>query len=388
MSRPAPEGGLLPEASRAPVLLVEGGNVVAASSAANELFGRDAVGSPLGSLLDPGSRAKLSAAQAAGTLELQVLREDRPPIAVRFQIERFGPRIVLVACAAGPAYSELAEHRLLEANARLANLTRELSQQHAELAAAKAELERLGTLRDAAMAALSHDIRSPLTAIGFLAASLEQRTAPLSQEDGARTARRIRRNADRILRLADQILDTARLDAGAVVVDGEPVSLVALAREVADSVEPIAAASGVRIELTFTAAEGWVAGDGGRLSQVLANLVGNAIRYSPPRGTVRITVEPHGDRVRCAVRDEGPGVPEELRAHVFQRFRQGGSNAGSAGLGLYIARRIVELHAGRIWLEEPGPRGAGFAFEIASAPPPEPEPPPAPPGFSGPRGPR
>jgi signal transduction histidine kinase len=80
-----------------------------------------------------------------------------------------------------------------------------------------------------------------------------------------------------------------------------------------------------------------------------------------------VLVEEDG-AVRCVVRDEGPGVPPALRAHVFERFRLGGEHAGSAGLGLYITRRLVELHGGRIWLEEPGPRGAGFAFELPHKP--------------------
>jgi signal transduction histidine kinase len=350
------------------VLLVEGALVVAANAAAAVLLGPGAAaGAAVPSLFDERSRDKLAAAQDEGrrrTVELQHLHGDRAPVPVRFHLEPLGGRFLLVACGVGPDYRERDEQQLLEINARLANLTRELSQQRAQLGAAKADLERLVALREASMAALSHDIRSPLTAIVFQATAQEARAASLTPEDAARHAQAIRRNAARVLQLVDELLDASRLGSGEVEMAAQPTSLPAVAAEVVDSVEPIAAAAGVGLEVTGAQAGGWVSGDRLRLFQVLANLVNNAIRYSPSGSAVRIVIEEEGELVRCAVRDEGPGVPPDLREQVFDRFRQGGKNAGSVGLGLYIARRLVELHRGRLWLEEPRPRGAGFVFEL------------------------
>jgi signal transduction histidine kinase len=371
MSASAPFDPVLSEEPPMAVLLVQDGRIVEASARAAALLGPGAApGATIASLFDEGSRAKLEAALAVDrsrTVELQSLREGPEPAVVRLRIEPLGAARLLVACGAGPDYPERAEHQLLEMNARLTNLTRELSQQRAELTAAKAELERLGALRDAWMASLSHDIRSPMTAIAFVAAAQEKRVGSLAPEDVVRHAQAIRRNVDRVLRLVDDILDSARLDSGEAEMTGRPTSLAVVAADVVDSLEPIAVAAGVRLDVPVAKEGGWVVGDPLRLFQIIANLVSNAIRHTTAGGTVRIVIEEDGDAVRCAVRDEGAGVPPELRPHVFERFRQGGERAGSVGLGLYIVRRLVELHGGRIWLEEAGLRGAGFAFELDRA---------------------
>ena len=362
---------LLSEDHPAAAVLVEEGRVIAANAAASSLLEPGVVaGVAVASLFDEGSRAKLAAALAAdrrGAVELQSRGGACAPQVVCFVVEPLGARRLLVAHRVGPAYGARAEHTLLDLNARLANLTRELSQQGAELAAAKAELERVAALRDAAMAALSHDIRSPLAAIVLLAASLEKR-AGSAPEDIARRAQSIQRNAERVIRLVDELLDVARIESGRDEIAAEPVLLAAVAADVLDSVEPIASAGGKRLELA-AADTGPVSGDPTRLFQVFANLVTNAVRHSPSGGAVRVAIEEDGARVRCIVRDEGPGVPAELRDHLFERFRRGRIDGGSAGLGLYITRRLVELHGGRIWLEEPGPRGAGFVFELPRLPP-------------------
>jgi signal transduction histidine kinase len=222
--------------------------------------------------------------------------------------------------------------------------------------------ERVAERRDAAVTTLSHDVRSPLTAIAFAAKALEASSASSAPEDVARRAAAIRRNAERILRLVDELLDAARIDSGAIAIAVQPVSLAAVAADVIESVEPIASAGGVRLELV-TVGAGRVAADPTRLYQILSNLVTNAVRHSHSGGSVRVLIE-EDSAVRCVVRDEGDGVPADARAHLFERFRRSGEHAGSAGLGLYITRRLVELHGGRIWLEEAGPRGAGFAFEL------------------------
>jgi signal transduction histidine kinase len=366
MTATVPVDLLLSNENPIATLLVGSRRVLAANAAADALLGRGAAAYAWSIAFDEASCIKLSVALAAGRrtiVELQSLSGAREPRVVRFLFEPLGASALLLAQHVGPEYAEHMEHALLDANARLANLTRDLSQKHAALAAAKAELERVAALRDASIATLSHDIRSPLTAVVLASRALDASAASSAPEDVSRRAAAIGRNAKRILRLVDELLDAARIDSGAVEIAVQPVSLAAVACDVLESVEPIASEGGVRMELVATR-DGTVAADPTRLYQILSNLVTNAVRHSPRGACVRVLVGEGDGAVRCVVRDEGAGVPADLRAQVFERFRLGGKHAGSAGLGLYITRRLVELHGGRIWLEAPGPRGAGFVFEL------------------------
>jgi signal transduction histidine kinase len=365
---------LLSDENPAAVLLVENGRIVASNAAAMILLGPGAAaGVQATSLFDEGSQGKLAVALASDKLErveLQSVQAGHEPLAVQFVVEPRGGRRLLLARSPGPADAARMETILLDANARLANLTRELAQRGAELAASKARLEHLAALREEFLAALSHDIKSPLTAI-LLAAAVHERSAEKPTPEGiVRFSQSIRRNAERILHLVNEILDVARLDSGRIERARHPVSLAAIASEVIESVDAVASRAGVRIEVRPAFAEDWVAGTRLRLFQVLVNLVSNAVRHSPSGGTVRIEIEAGGEMVRCAVRDQGPGVPPELRPRLFERFRQGGGNTGSVGLGLYIVRRIVELYGGRVWLEDAVPTGAVFVFELPKSLPP------------------
>jgi two-component system sensor histidine kinase BaeS len=367
MSACLPVDVLLSEEHPAAVMLVEHGRVVAANAAAGKLFGpQAAVGIAVASCFEDGSHRKLATALAARRgvrVELQTVAQAGEPQVVLLLVEPLGGQTLLLALRVGPEYDQRAEHTLLQVNASLVNVTRELAQRGAELASAKAELERLADLREASVATLSHDIRSPLTAITFLTSDQERRASRLTPEEVADRARSIDRNAKRVLHMVDELLDLARLDANEVMIQSQPVALASVAADVLDSVAPIAAASAVRLELAASATVR-VKGDATRLFEVVANLVNNAIRHSPRGGVVRVSIEDGRDVVRCFVRDEGPGVPAPLRSQLFDRFRQGAGHVGSAGLGLYITRRIVQMHGGRIWLEETGLPGASFAFEL------------------------
>jgi signal transduction histidine kinase len=212
-----------------------------------------------------------------------------------------------------------------------------------------------------------HDVRSQLGAIKLQALMMERLAETMAPEDAVRRLRMIERNVDRMLEMVTLVLDAARIESGTLEFERAPVSLGGVALEVAESLEPIACHAGIRIEVEPAATLDVVRGDRLRLFQVLTNLTDNALRHSPPGSTISIDVVPGVDEdwTRCRVRDQGAGVPPDQREVIFERFRQtsGETGKGAAGLGLYIARQLIELHGGRIWVEDARP-GAAFVVEL------------------------
>jgi two-component system sensor histidine kinase BaeS len=350
-------------------LLVRDGVVAAASAVARRLFARDPlVGADARALFTDECRDKVRAAleaRAPAVWELQVPRARAEEVAVRFLVAPLGGgEALLLAAAPGAVYSEEAAFELIAINSQLANAVRERSRRTRELEAARAELERLGRLRDEATAALSHDLRSPLAAMRLVAGELARRADRVAPGELREAARKLERIVDRALALVDDVLAAAR-----AALDEpprrEPMALDAVARDVIDTLEPLARAAGVRLELT-TEGEGErarVVGDPIAIAEVLSNLLANAIRHTRAGTSVRVHVAVDRARARASVEDCGPGVAPDERERIFDRFRQGGPHRGAAGLGLFVARRIVERHGGRIWVESPE-IGARFVFEL------------------------
>lgn len=344
------------------VLREEGGRLAAVNAAAATLFGAGAVvGAPLASLFVEDQQDKLIRVLASPqpcVSEIDAVRPGRVPMTVRFLIVPLGREHLLVTSELkSGVHGEPIERALMQANSDMANAMRELSRHMAELKAARAYLERLGRLRDEFIAVLSHDIRSPLGSIKLQASAIRSGVG-----DPSRWATAIERTADRIVALLDRVLEMARLEQPNVELHTEHLRLPELAAEVVEMLDPVASTAGVRLVLQAQGS-GVVDGDRVRLGQLLTNLVDNAIRHSPEGGMVRIEIEEQPARVRCAVCDQGPGVPREARATLFERFRQG-RRPGAIGLGLYIARQVAELHGGRIYIEDATPQGACFVFEL------------------------
>lgn len=218
--------------------------------------------------------------------------------------------------------------------------------------------------REEAVATVAHDLRSPLS-VAILNASL-LRQAELPPEERTRALERVDRALAGMRRMIESLLDVARMEAGAIKLDVRITPVAALLAEACELVQPAAAARSV--SLVPEADERLrVRADRDRSIQVLANLIDNAVRHSPEGGRVRVFARAAGDRTLFCVEDQGAGVPEELRGHIFQRFwqREGGPRQG-AGLGLAIARGLVELHGGRIWVDSAETGGARFHFTLES----------------------
>lgn len=218
--------------------------------------------------------------------------------------------------------------------------------------------ERATQMREDILAIVAHDLRSPVAVVVAAADELRQ-TMP----EAARTAGQILRAATRMVRMLDDLLDAAQIDAGTLRVTPQLQPLGKLLEEAAAGVD-----AHRTVKFPTLPAELKVWADKDRILQVFSNLIGNAIKFTPPEGDVAVEVEAAPQRVVIRVRDTGPGVPAEQRSRLFERYWSGKAQPGSAGLGLYIARAIVAAHGGQLELED-SKRGATFRFDLPRAPP-------------------
>lgn len=217
--------------------------------------------------------------------------------------------------------------------------------------------------RDELLAIVSHDLRNPLGAVVSGLAMLREFDLPSEKRDAMLAA--IDRAARRMDRLTTDLLDSARIEAGRFEVRPALAHISELVEQAVVVHALSAEAAGVALEASLPPDLPAAMIDGSRILQVLDNLLGNAIRHTPRGGEVVISATANTREVTVSVRDTGTGVPTDLQAQVFDRYRQGNEpGRGASGLGLPIAKGIVEAHGGRIWLEsEPG-NGARFSFTI------------------------
>jgi PAS domain S-box-containing protein len=232
------------------------------------------------------------------------------------------------------------------------------------------ETERAVRLRDHIVAVVSHDLRNPLSAINGTAAVLK-RLPELGEKTSLvhRQADIITRSVERMSRLLSDLLDAARIEAEGLSLSREDTPVEVLLEDVSDAFEPIAHERSIQlvVERTKSGCRSYV--DRGRVAQVFSNLVGNALKFTPPGGKVSVYIEECGEEARFCVRDTGPGIREEDLPHIFDAYWQAEHTQGTgAGLGLAIARGIIEGHGGRIWVESTPGAGAAFYFTLPTKP--------------------
>jgi PAS domain S-box-containing protein len=220
--------------------------------------------------------------------------------------------------------------------------------------------------KDEFLATLSHELRTPMTSIlGW--ARLLRMGLPADEESGAVEA--IEKSALVQAQLIDDILDVSRIISGKLRVDPVPVDLRTIAEAALTTVHPAAQAKNIEILTSFPPTLPAVAGDEGRLQQVIWNLLSNAIKFTPRGGTVTLRIATVGSLLRLTVQDTGEGISADFLPHVFEAFRQADSSTtrvhGGIGLGLAIVRYIVELHGGRATVESAGTeKGSMFTVEL------------------------
>jgi len=215
---------------------------------------------------------------------------------------------------------------------------------------------------------VSHELRTPLTSIiGFAALLLEGEIGPLNATQ-RRSLTAVHRQAKRLAALISNLLDVSRIEAGQVSLRQEPVDLEAMAQAVLQELQPQARAKNLAMDLVAPPDLPVVRGDPERLTQVLSNLVGNAVKFTPPGGRVELTLDGEEGELKIRVRDTGPGIPLADQPRIFDKFYQvervATRKSGGTGLGLAIVKGIVEAHGGRIEVESTPGQGASFTVSL------------------------
>jgi signal transduction histidine kinase len=341
-------------------------NFVASNGSLQRLAGRSLAGSPVHELFAPAQRQLLDEALAApeGGFQRRMLGmfpDDRGvPGDFMVTFRRLSVGWLLIAEPA-VAPVRVVNDRLIALNEELADAQRQIRRQNATLHRQNDQLRDLDKLKDTLLANVSHDMRTPLAAIlGY--AELLSRRGGLTDQQGQATEV-IERNARRLLRLLDDLLLLGQISVGELTLNREPVDLSRLAADAVQLARPLAEHARLGIDLQLQAANAGIDGDRFRVAQLLDNLIGNAIKFTPAGGTVTIHTRDEPGGASVAVADTGPGIPERDRDRLYEPFTRGSEAlAPGTGLGLAIVRAIADAHQATIDLQT-GPRD-GTRFTI------------------------
>jgi PAS domain S-box-containing protein len=232
----------------------------------------------------------------------------------------------------------------------------------------RAAAESANRLKDDFLSTLSHELRTPLTSIIGWTSILRQ-----NQPDATtlRALDTIERNARTQQRLIEEILDVSRIASGKFTFTPSTLELQPVIEAAVDSIRPVAESRRIRLETSLSCSAVSVFGDPDRLLQMASNVLSNAVKFTPPGGTVQVRLFRLNSSIRFVVSDTGEGIDSDFLPHVFDRFRQGNSGTtrrhGGLGLGLAIVHHILELHGGNIRAESSGlGKGATFVIDLPS----------------------
>jgi signal transduction histidine kinase len=233
----------------------------------------------------------------------------------------------------------------------------------AALRASEESAHRAARAREEVLGVVAHDLRNPLNLVGTTTQLLIEPGLPADRRAAVHAMSM--RAVGRMNRLIGDLLDVVRMEEGRLALDVAPCDLNGLLAEAAEAFRARAAEQGVMLEHVAAPADPVVRADGERLLQLLDNLVGNALKFTPRGGRVRISGYVEREMVRVAVADTGPGIPAQQADRLFERFWQArGTDRRGLGLGLAIAKGIAEAHGGRLWVESAVGHGSTFQFTI------------------------
>jgi PAS domain S-box-containing protein len=226
-------------------------------------------------------------------------------------------------------------------------------------------VQEASQLKDEFLATLSHELRTPLNAI--LGYSRMIHSGIVSAEKAGRAVEVIERNATSLTQIVEDVLDVSRIVSGKMRLNIQRVDLPDVVRNAVEGAIPAADAKGVRIDLALEPLPAPISGDPERLQQVIWNLMSNAVKFTPQGGRVQVQLRHSDSHVEVVVTDTGIGIPKEFLPFIFDRFRQADAGTtrehGGLGLGLGIARQLVEMHGGTIHVASAGP-GKGATFRV------------------------
>ena len=235
-------------------------------------------------------------------------------------------------------------------------------------------LKELDKMKSDFVSNVSHELRTPLTSIkGSVDNMLDGLTGSLNEKQ-IRYLNRIKSNTDRLSRLINDLLDLSRIESGRVEVRPTTLPLTALAEEVAEHMKALAAEKLIRIEVPPSDPSVTVWADRDKVTQVLMNLIGNAVKFTPQDGKITVALEKNGnDYIQISVADTGPGILPEEQNKIFSKFYQVANidkqKPKGSGLGLAISKALVEMHGGKIWMDSEVGRGSTFYFTLPAQQP-------------------
>ena len=276
--------------------------------------------------------------------------------------------VTALALAVGVSERRRAEQALDQLNQ---TLERRIQDRTSILQATVEQLQELDRLKSAFVGIVSHELRTPLTPIKTLVENLLDGVGGSLSEQQHHYLSRIQANADRLTRMLNELLDLSKIEAGKTELRPTVLSIQELIADVLDVLRPLAQRKSITMEVTALDGLPKVHADRDKLYEVLANLVDNAIKFTPSGGRIQIGTKVLNDRyIRVEVSDTGCGIPEEDLPKIFDKFYRVhslSSNHAGAGLGLAIAKGLIELHGGTIGVESTSGKGSHFYFTVPYA---------------------
>jgi signal transduction histidine kinase len=248
-------------------------------------------------------------------------------------------------------------------------LEKKVEERTHELALANERLKELDRMKSDFVSHVSHELRTPLTAIkGAMDLVLREVVGPLTEKQ-IHYLTRVRSNTQHLAGLINDLLDLSKIESGRIEIESSRVSVSGLVHDVVETLRPVAAERVIALEATVREPSILVWADRNKINQVLMNLIGNAIKFTPVQGRVTVSASRKSEEsVQVSVSDTGPGVPPADREKIFAKFYQiadvNGANPKGTGLGLAISKALVELHGGRIWVESEEGGGSTFYFTL------------------------
>jgi signal transduction histidine kinase len=248
------------------------------------------------------------------------------------------------------------------------NLEQKVKERTHELALANRRLDEASRHKDEFLASMSHELRTPLNAIIGFSEVLLDRSLKVTEEERKQFLTDVLNSGKHLLKLINEVLDLSKIEAGRMELQIEPASIGQTLEMVQSTTRPLSAKK--RIDLRFENEDqiGFIPMDAARIKQVLLNLVGNAIKFTPDGGQAWVRVTSQNGVVLVEVGDTGPGIPAALHDQIFEPFIQiptcSGDRPEGTGLGLALAKDFVEIHGGRIWVESEVGKGSRFFFTL------------------------
>ena len=252
-----------------------------------------------------------------------------------------------------------------------ARLFRDMAEQRQELEIANQRLKDLDKLKSDFVSNVSHELRTPLTAVEVLLDNiLDGITGPLNEQQ-TRYIVGVKDSADRLARLIDDLLDLSVIEAGRVDLKLSPVPLASLLCVITDTLRPMAEEKSIRFDAGNVDDKLIAWADRDKATQVLTNLISNAIKFTPAGGAIKVSIQSQDPGwLQISISDTGPGIAPEQTTKIFDEFYQlrqpGEKKAGGVGLGLAISKKLVEMHGGKIWVCSELGKGSSFFFTLPS----------------------